>query len=169
MAQAVSDPVVALIVAAADNDVIGKGNALPWRLSADLKYFKARTLGKPVLMGRLTWESIGRPLPGRPNIVVTRNADYSAAGATVVNSLEAAIAAARQYTTNEIMVIGGAEIYRQALPLADRVYLTRVHVDVEDGDASFLLPAADWVLTWQQFHAAAKDQPACTFRVYARR
>lgn len=169
MAQAVSDPVVALIVAAADNDVIGKGNALPWRLSADLKYFKARTLGKPVLMGRLTWESIGRPLPGRPNIVVTRNADYSAAGATVVNSLEAAIAAARQYTTNEIMVIGGAEIYRQALPLADRVYLTRVHVDVEDGDASFLLPAADWVLTWQQFHAAANGQPACTFRVYARR
>ncbi|MEM8548958.1 MAG: dihydrofolate reductase [Pseudomonadota bacterium] len=164
-----SDPAVALIVAAADNDVIGKGNALPWHLSADLKYFKAQTLGKPVLMGRLTWESIGRPLPGRPNIVVTRRADYAVTGATVVNSLEAAIAAAQQHATDEIMVIGGAEIYRQALPLADRVYLTRVHVDVEDGDASFLLPAADWVLTWQQFHAAEEGQPACTFRVYRRR
>jgi dihydrofolate reductase len=133
---------VALIVAAATNNVIGRDNQLPWHLPQDLKYFKAKTLGKPVIMGRKTYESIGRPLPGRPNIVVTRNQAWSAEGVSVVTSLADALVLAGQLMAHqeeqlqEAMVIGGAEIYRSALPLADRVYLTRIELPV-DGDAYF--------------------------------
>jgi dihydrofolate reductase len=133
---------VALIVAAASNNVIGRDNQLPWHLPQDLKYFKAKTLGKPVIMGRKTYESIGRPLPGRPNIVVTRNQAWSAEGVSVVTSLADALVLARQLMAHqdeqlqEAMVIGGAEIYRSALPLADRIYLTRIELQV-DGDAYF--------------------------------
>jgi dihydrofolate reductase len=133
---------VALIVAAAINDVIGRDNQLPWHLPQDLKYFKAKTLGKPVIMGRKTYESIGRPLPGRPNIVVTRNQAWSAEGVSVVTSLADALALAGQLMEHqheqlqEAMIIGGAEIYRSALPLANRIYLTRIELQV-DGDAYF--------------------------------
>jgi dihydrofolate reductase len=133
---------VALIVAAAINNVIGRDNQLPWHLPQDLKYFKAKTLGKPVIMGRKTYESIGRPLPGRPNIVVTRNQAWSAEGVSVVTSLADALALAGQLMEHqheqlqEAMIIGGAEIYRSALPLADRIYLTRIDLQV-DGDAYF--------------------------------
>jgi len=115
---------LSLIVAMADNHVIGHNNRLPWHLPADLKHFRAITLGKPVLMGRKTWESIGRPLPGRTNIVITRNADYLAADCVVVHSLDEALRAAG--SAAEVMVIGGAELYRQALPQADTLYLTLV-------------------------------------------
>ena len=129
-----------LIVAAASNGVIGRAGKMPWHLPAELKYFKARTLGKPVIMGRKTFQSIGRPLPGRDNIVVTRDVTFAAAGVTVVASLGAAIAAAESASArsgaDEIMVIGGSEIYAQALPLVGRVYRTRIAA-TPDGDALF--------------------------------
>jgi len=124
--------VISLIVAASMNNVIGAKGDLPWRLSADLKRFKGLTMGKPIVMGRKTYESIGRPLPGRQNIVVTRNPDFVANGCDVVPSIDAAIDAAGD--AEEIMVIGGSHIYEAFLPRADRIYLTRVQAEVE-GDA----------------------------------
>ncbi|GAA4384071.1 dihydrofolate reductase [Hymenobacter koreensis] len=124
---------VALVVAMAENGVIGRDNQLPWHLPADLKHFKQLTLGHPIVMGRRTFESIGKPLPGRRNIVVTRQQDWQAAGCETVHSVLGAIELARE-TDDQVMIIGGAEIYRQALPAADTVYLTEVHHNVE-GDA----------------------------------
>lgn len=123
-----------LVVAASQNNVIGASGGLPWHLSDDLKRFKALTMGKPIVMGRKTYESIGRALPGRQNIVVTTQPDYVAAGCDVVASPEAAIAAAPP--GSDIMVIGGGEIYQLFFPLADRIYLTRVQTEV-DGDTWF--------------------------------
>ncbi len=123
-----------LVVAAAENDVIGRGNRLPWRLSGDMRRFKALTVGRPILMGRRTYESIGRALPGRTNLVLTRSADFHAADCTVVGTLDAARSAARGAT---LMVIGGAEIYGLCLPLANRIHLTLVHAEVRDGDTFF--------------------------------
>lgn len=137
---------VALIVAVSRNGVIGRDGDLPWHLPEDLQHFKRLTLGKPIIMGRLTWESIGRPLPGRTNIVISRTPDYEAPGAEVVPSFEAALAHASPLVDadGEIMIIGGAQIYRAALPLADRIYRTRVGVDVV-GDTVFPeLDSADW-------------------------
>jgi len=127
-------PMISLVVAMAENHVIGINNTLPWHLPEDLKHFKAMTLGKPVVMGRKTWDSIGRPLPGRRNIVVTRNADWSADGAEVAHSLDAALALAGG--VEEICVIGGAELYRQAIDAADRLLVTEVGLTVA-GDAFF--------------------------------
>jgi len=133
---------ISIIVAMAANGVIGQDNELPWHLPADLKHFKQTTMGKPILMGRKTWESIGRPLPGRTNIVITRDSAYTAAGCIVVNSIEAAIAAAGEQ--DEVMVIGGAELYRQVLPCADTIYLTRIHASF-DGDTRFPeISDAEW-------------------------
>ena len=118
---------------------LGKGGGLLWHIPEDMKRFKELTSGRPVIMGRKTWESIPlkfRPLPGRKNIVITRNADFEADGATVSSSIEDAIAKAEQANPEEIFIIGGAEIYRQALPLADRLYLTLVESD-DPGDAFF--------------------------------
>ena len=124
-----------LVVAVADNDVIGRGNQLPWHLPADLRHFKSLTLGKPVLMGRKTYESIGKALPGRTNIVLSRSEDFAPDGCVVVKTLDdARIAAGAQAP---LMVIGGAEIYRQCLPLASRIHLTLVHAQIEDGDTFF--------------------------------
>lgn len=162
-----SRPLLSLIVAVAENGVIGRENQLPWHLPNDLKHFKALTLGKPVIMGRKTWESIGRPLPGRTNIVVTRSADWRAEGAVVVHSLEAAIEAGREAlefsasgpgvqaeTAPELIVMGGGELYRQALPLADRIYLTRVAAAPE-GDAWFPeLSPVEWSLESDSPHEA---------------
>ena len=125
---------MSIVVAMAANGVIGRDNQLPWHLPADLKHFKQTTMGKPILMGRKTWESIGRPLPGRTNIVITRDSSYSAAGCEVVNSIDAAIAAAGEQ--DEVMVIGGAELYRQVLSDTDTIYLTRIH-EAFDGDTCF--------------------------------
>jgi dihydrofolate reductase len=142
---------LSLIVAAANNNVIGRNNELPWHLPQDLKYFKSVTLGKPVIMGRKTFESIGKPLPGRTNIVITRQSDWQHAGVLVASSVKDAVALAENFrnelgqASEEIMVIGGAEIYRSALPLADRVYLTRIEANVV-GDAWFPeLRDTDWV------------------------
>ena len=131
-------PVISLIVAMAQNGVIGRGNALPWRLPRDLKRFKAFTLGKPILMGRKTFEAIGRPLPGRVNLVLTRDRSWFAAGVVVVHSVEEALEQASG--SDELVAIGGAEIYRLVLPLARRIYLTHVQADVP-GDTFF--PAFD--------------------------
>ncbi|MET4162456.1 dihydrofolate reductase [Marinobacterium sp. MBR-111] len=133
---------LAMIAAQSQNRVIGNNNKLPWYLPEDLKYFKRVTLGKPIIMGRKTFESIGRPLPGRTNIVITRNPDWThdGAGVRVVHSLQQAIELAESLALvngfEESLVIGGAEIYALALPQADRLYLTQVHAEVQ-GDAHF--------------------------------
>lgn len=144
---------LSLIVATANNNAIGRNNELPWHLPQDLKYFKSVTLGKPVIMGRKTFESIGKPLPGRTNIVVTRQKDWKFAGVLVAKSVEEALEIGQQFRNEqdnlaeEIMVIGGAEIYRHALPIADRVYLTRIDANVDGADAYFPeLPAKQWKL-----------------------
>jgi len=141
-----------LIVAYSTNRAIGRDNALPWKLPGDLAHFKRSTLGHPIIMGRKTWDSLGRPLPGRSNIVISRNPEFSAAGAILAPTLEAAVAACGDI--EEAFVIGGAQIYAQALPLARRVLATEVHADVE-GDAFFpLLPSFQWKET------AREPQPA---------
>ena len=132
-----------LVVAVAENDVIGRGNRLPWHLPADLRHFKSLTLGKPVLMGRKTYESIGKALPGRTNIVLSRSEDFAPGDCVVVKTLDDARIAAGAQTA--LMVIGGAEIYRQCLPLASRIHLTLVHTHIEDGDTIFAgWRGADW-------------------------
>ena len=133
-AHGAAQPLISLIVAMAQNGVIGRANALPWRLPRDLQRFKALTVGKAVLMGRRTFESIGRPLPGRANLVLTRDRAWHAAGVDAVHSLEEALA--RGGGCPELVAIGGAEVYRLVLPLARRIYLTHVHADVA-GDTFF--------------------------------
>jgi dihydrofolate reductase len=158
-------PRLCLIVAMARNRVIGRDGGLPWRLSADLKYFKSVTMGKPVVMGRKTFESIhamlGGPLPGRANIVITRDATYEAEGCLIVHGFEAAVRAAEDIAHNdgvdEIMVIGGVEIYARALGEADRLYLTEVNADV-DGDATFPeFDRARWREVTREDHPAPED------------
>jgi len=127
-------PLISLIAAMANNRVIGKDNQMPWHLPADLKHFKAVTLGKPVIMGRKTYESIGRPLPGRRNIILTRDQDYTVNGCESVSSLEEAMAQLKD--VEEVMIIGGGYLYSQTLSQADRLYLTFIDLDV-DGDTKF--------------------------------
>ena len=129
-----SRPRLSLIAALAQNRVIGIENRLPWKLPEDLAHFKALTLGNPILMGRKTFESLGRPLPGRRNIVITRNADYQPTGCEVATSIPEAIALCE--VAEEIFFIGGAELYKQVLPLVDRLYLTEVQIEAR-GDAWF--------------------------------
>jgi dihydrofolate reductase len=133
--------VISLVVAVADNGVIGVNNQLPWRLPNDLQRFKALTMGKAIIMGRKTFESIGKPLPGRRNIVVSRSPDLVIDGYDVVNSIQSAIDVTDH--GEELMVIGGADIYQQALPMAQRIYLTRVHANIP-GDANFPRLGAEW-------------------------
>ncbi|MDP9014696.1 MAG: dihydrofolate reductase [Pseudomonadota bacterium] len=156
-------PALELVVAVAENDVIGRGNQLPWRLSADLRRFKALTLGKHVLMGRKTYESIGKALPGRTNLVLTRSADFAAADCTVVGDLHAARSAAS--AESALMVIGGAEIYAQCLTCATRIHLTLVHTSVVDGDTFFSgWRDADWRESFRERHEADdKNDFAYTF------
>ena len=141
---------LSLIVATANNNIIGKDNTMPWHLPADLAYFKKTTLGKPIIMGRKTYDSVGRPLPGRTNIVVTRDPAWAAEGVVAVQSLADAIVRAEQQAlldgADAVMVVGGAEIYRLALPQADRIVLTRVHGEVS-GDAYFDL---EQLCNWQE-------------------
>jgi dihydrofolate reductase len=132
-------PIITLVVALAENGVIGSGNRMPWHLPADLKRFKALTMGKPILMGRKTFEAIGRPLPGRRNIVLSRSAGYGPPGIEVVGSVDEALAVTA--AAPELMVIGGAEIYRLFLSRAQRMHLTRVHAPIV-GDTRF--PNCDW-------------------------
>lgn len=154
---------LALIAAVAHNGVIGRGGELPWRIPADLKYFKAITMGKPMIMGRRTFESIGKALPGRANIVVTRSADFSADDVEVAGNLDQALEIAAGTGADEVMVIGGGEIYAAALPRADRLYLTEVHIDAA-GDVRFpAFDRAQWRELARDDHAAAGDNPAFSF------
>ena len=127
-------PIISLIAAMANNRVIGKNNQMPWHLPADLRHFKAITLGKPIIMGRKTYESIGRPLPGRKNIVISRDTNYTLENCETVCSLEEAMGLVND--VEEIMIIGGGYLYSQTLPQADRLYLTFIDLDVE-GDTRF--------------------------------
>ena len=141
---------VSIVVAVADNGVIGRGNALPWDLPDDLQHFKRTTMGRPIVMGRKTFESIGRPLPGRLNIILTRDPSWTASGVSVASSIEQAIDLAEGQAfidgADSVMVIGGAEVYRQALPFASRAFVTRVHGHI-DGDAFFDL---DEIASWRE-------------------
>jgi dihydrofolate reductase len=165
---------IALIAAVAQNGTVGRNNQLPWYLPEDLKYFKRTTLGKPILMGRKTWESIGKPLPGRTNIVITRQDGYEAAGARVVATLDEALVLAESIATidgvSELMVIGGAEIYAHALPLARRLYLTEVHAEVT-GDARFPeWDSTQWSELSRERHEAGENGSFdYSFVVYERR
>jgi dihydrofolate reductase len=137
--------ILSIIVAVAENQVIGHNNQLLWHISEDLKRFKSLTLGHHIIMGRKTFESIGRPLPGRTNIVITRRADFGVEGCLTAHSLQEAIALAE--SDSEAFVIGGGEIYSQAIPLAQRIYLTRVHAGYA-GDTIFPeLNMAEWATT----------------------
>ncbi|PZR22555.1 MAG: diacylglycerol kinase [Citrobacter freundii] len=162
--------ILTLVVAAARNNVIGKDNQLLWRLPNDTRYFKNVTWGMPVVMGRKTFESLGKPLAGRTNIVLTRNSNWKADNVTVVKNLDDAIFVARQMDVKELMVIGGGEIYKMAMPKAGRIHLTRVEADVE-GDALF--PEIDpllWKLVSRTDHAAdEKHAYAYSFQVWERR
>ena len=153
---------IALIVAAARNRAIGLNNKMPWHLPEDLKYFKRVTMGKPVIMGRNTFESIGKPLTGRPNIVISRNADYKAEGITLVHSLDEALQAAATLLPkgiDEVMVIGGAQIYAQALAKADRLYLTEVDAEPE-ADAFFPeVNRSQWREVARVKHQACEKNP----------
>jgi dihydrofolate reductase len=164
----VSEPLVTLIVAVADNGVIGRDNALPWHLPEDLKRFKRLTMGKPIIMGRKTFESIGKPLPGRQNIVVTRDPEYRREGITVVHDTASALRAVGQGA--EIMVIGGAELFRSLLPRAGRVHLTRVHGNIE-GDVTWPpLDEREWQVVEREERAADdRHAYAMTFEVVERR
>jgi dihydrofolate reductase len=159
---------LALIAAVARNGVIGRGGDLPWRIPADLKYFKATTMGKPMIMGRRTFESIGKALPGRTSIVVTRRADFSADNVEAAADLDQALTIAAVPRGDEAMVIGGGEIYAAALPRADRLYLTEVHIDAE-GDVHFpALDRAQWRETSRDDHPAKDDTPAFSFVILER-
>jgi dihydrofolate reductase len=164
-------PRLTLVVAVADNGVIGRNQTLPWRLPDDLKRFKGLTLGKPVLMGRRTWSSLGRPLPGRDNLVLTRDREFSrlpaAHGALVVHTLAEALARCPGFP--EIAVIGGAEVYREALPFAERIEITRVHAEVA-GDTWFpALAPEEWQSVRCEAHAAdAQHAFAMTFETLVR-
>lgn len=158
---------IAIIVAVAENGVIGSDNGLPWRIPADMRFFKNTTMGKPVIMGRKTWDSIGKPLPGRTNIVISRNRAFSARGAEVVTSLEDALTlgarAAAADGATEAVVIGGAQIYEAVIPRADRLYITEVHGRPE-GDAH--MPDIDWS-RWREvereYHAGELPDPDLHF------
>jgi dihydrofolate reductase len=135
-------PPISMIVARSRNLVIGKENKIPWKISADLQFFKKVTMGYPIIMGRKTWESIGRPLPGRRNIVVSRNTSYSAIGAELVSSLEQALDSLKEF--NRVFVIGGQQLFNQAFPLADELFITEIELQVE-GDTYFEIPdPSDW-------------------------
>nr|AIA14869.1 Dihydrofolate reductase [uncultured bacterium] len=150
---------VAFVVAVSRNGVIGRDGGLPWHISTDLKRFKAITMGKPVIMGRKTWESLPKkPLPGRPNIVITRQKNYRAAGAIVVGDIPSALTAAGQ--VEEVCVIGGGEIFDMFLPQTDRIYLTEVDLEV-DGDTFFPpLDPAQWTETAREIHPRGSNDSA---------
>lgn len=166
---------IALVLAIARNGVIGRDGQLPWRLPTDMRHFRSVTLGKPVIMGRKTWESIGKPLPGRINIVISRNGNYEAAGADVVGSLEAAIELAEIRGRSlgmpvEMCVLGGGEIYEQALARADRLYVTHVLADCE-GDVRFgPIDEKVWrPISREEPPRGEKDSAAIAFVTYERR
>lgn len=159
-----------LVVAASENNVIGKNNQLLWHLPNDLRFFKNITWGLPIVMGRKTFESFGKALPGRTNIVITRKPDWESQGVTVVESLDSAIAAASQTDAKEVYIIGGGEIYQQSISRAGKVFLTRVHAELE-GDTFFPeLDPLEWSLVSNlDFPADEKHAYAYSFQVFERK
>jgi dihydrofolate reductase len=161
--------VISLIAAAAENNAIGKANAMLWHLPEDLKFFKNTTWGMPVIMGRKTFEAVGKPLPGRTNIVITKNKEWSHAGTVVTDSIADAIHLAKATNAKEIFITGGAEIYKQTINMADKIYLTRIHTDIE-GDAFF--PEFDktvWELVFEKHvKADEKNMFDMTFETWRR-
>lgn len=158
--------ILTLVVARADNGVIGRDGGLPWHLPADLRHFKRLTVGKPVVMGRRTFESIGKPLPGRHNIVLTRSTGWTAEGVTAVPNLAEAVAAAGLQVgarPEEIMIIGGAAVYADALPSARRVYLTEIHAEFEGDTVMPPFAAGVWRETGREFHAVEGEAAAYSF------
>jgi len=172
-AAAPREPAIVLLAAVADNGVIGRDNALPFRQSSDLKRFKALTMGKPVLMGRKTYQSIGKPLAGRTNIVVSRDPAFAPPGAVVASSLEAALKLAREDAqargADEIVVIGGTGLFEQTMPLAERMEITHVHARPA-GDTYFPpIDAARWRVTSRSEHPAGpRDEAPFSYVTYAR-
>lgn len=163
--------IVTLVVAMSDNRVIGRGGGIPWRIPEDMRRFKALTTGHPIVMGRKTWDSLPRkPLPGRTNVVVTRDSAWRADGAAIAHTLAAAFALANTESPTEIAIIGGAEIYRAALPFVQRIHLTEVHA-VVDGDV--VMPefdAADWTEIGREAHPpSGTGGPAFSFVTLERR
>ncbi len=163
--------IISLIGAASENDVIGKDGWMPWDLPAELTYFRTITRGKTVIMGRKSYEAVGRPMPNRHNIVVSRNKDLSIPNVDVVSSVEEAIELAKKDNLDEIFLIGGEGIYKAGLPLADRMYLTRVHTMIDGGEAFF--PEFDesaWKIVKSERHEAdAENAIPFTMMVYERR
>ena len=161
---------LSFLVAASENNVIGKDNKLPWYLPNDLKYFKNLTWGMPVVMGRKTYESFGKPLRGRRNIVITRNKDWKGEGIDTVNSVEDAIALAKESAVKEIFIIGGGEIFKTTINKANRIYLTRIHHSF-DGDAFFPeINESEWVLIKERnCPADEKNAYAHSFQVWERK
>lgn len=159
-------PYINIIVARSRNGIIGKDGKLPWYLPEDLKFFKEKTMGFPVIMGRKTWESIGKPLKGRENIVLTTNPSYQVNGAIKVSSLEEALT----LFTGDIFIIGGATLYKQALPLANKVWITEIDKDFE-GDATFEALNKEWKLIWEEKHQSSLPfkfqcfERICSFKI----
>jgi dihydrofolate reductase len=163
-ATALTSPQIVILVAVAEGGVIGRDNTIPWKLKADQQRLKAMTMGKPLIMGRKTFESLRRPLPGRTNIVITRDANYRAAGAIVTTSFENALVIARgdalRRSVAEIAMIGGVDVYTRALPIADRLEITEVHARI-DGNTRFPpIDAAIWQETGRTRHAAGPEDTA---------
>jgi len=168
-----TEPKIALIAAVPTNNVIGANGTMPWYLPSDFKFFKAQTMGKPMVMGRKQFETVGKPLPGRTNILVTRQAGYQPDGVIVINDFDAAIEHAKSIAiadgTDEVMVIGGGEIYKLAMPIADRLYIT--HIDAEpEGDVVFPVIDESWTCVLQpQIEPHEKDTAQYKISVYEKR
>lgn len=146
--------IISIIVAAAQNGAIGKDNTLLWHLPDDFKRFKRITMGKPILMGRKTFESIGKPLPGRLNIIVSRNPTFTAEGCQVVGSIEEGLTVAASTDTEEVFIIGGGVIYKEIMPQTDRIYLTKVHATPEADTYFEITNPENWTEVLREFHPA---------------
>ncbi|MBU3616814.1 dihydrofolate reductase [Polynucleobacter sp. JS-Polo-80-F4] len=153
-----TQPAISMIVARSRNHVIGRDNQMPWKISADLQFFKRVTMGFPVIMGRKTWESIGRPLPGRRNIVVSRNANYQATGGELVGSLDEALRSLSEFP--RVFVIGGEQLFKQAFDKADRLYITEIDLDIEGGDTFFEVPNES---SWKEIERTPGSEGDITF------
>lgn len=153
-----TQPAISMIVARSRNHVIGRDNQMPWKISKDLQFFKRVTMGYPVIMGRKTWESIGRPLPGRRNIVVSRNAHYEPAGAELAGSLDDALNKLSE--APRVFVIGGEQLFQQAFTKADRLYITEIEMDVDEGDTFFEIPKPT---EWKEIERASDSENGIHF------
>lgn len=161
---------ISMIVAASENDAIGKDNKLPWHQPADLKFFKNTTWGMPIIMGRKTFEAMGKALPGRTNIVITSNGDWKKEGATVVDSIDEALKAAKATNCKEAFITGGGEIFKQTLNIADKIYLTRIHAVIE-GDVFFPeIDEATWEKDFEKgLKADEKNKHDMSFQTWVRK